>query len=107
MGGSWRLEKPGRILREAATIGHRNMPCRSGDREHDHAFRRGSKRPTTGARTSRCMRTYTPRAVQQAIAAGVKCIDHGQLLDDATAKMMAEKGIWWSLRPFTDDRPST
>jgi len=49
---------------------------------------------------------YTPRAVQQAIAAGVKCIDHGQLLDDATAKMMAEKGIWWSLQPFTDDKPS-
>lgn len=50
---------------------------------------------------------YTPRAVQQAIAAGVKCIDHGQLLDDATATLMAEKGIWWSLQPFTDDRPST
>ena len=49
---------------------------------------------------------YTPRAVQQALAAGVKCIDHGQLLDDATAKLMAEKGIWWSLQPFTDDRPS-
>ena len=49
---------------------------------------------------------YTPRAVRQAIDAGVKCIDHGQLLDDATAKLMAEKGIWWSLQPFTDDRPS-
>jgi imidazolonepropionase-like amidohydrolase len=49
---------------------------------------------------------YTPRAVQQAIAAGVKCIDHGQLLDEATAKLMAEKGVWWSLQPFTDDRPS-
>lgn len=49
---------------------------------------------------------YTPRAVQQAIAAGVKCIDHGQLLDEATARLMAEKGVWWSLQPFTDDRPS-
>ena len=49
---------------------------------------------------------YTPRAVQQAIAAGVKCIDHGNMLDDATAKLMAEKGIWWSLQPFTDDKPS-
>ncbi len=49
---------------------------------------------------------YTPRAVRQAIEAGVKCIDHGQLLDDATAKLMAEKGIWWSLQPFTDDKPS-
>lgn len=49
---------------------------------------------------------YTPRAVQQAIEAGVKCIDHGQLLDDATARLMAEKGVWWSLQPFTDDKPS-
>ena len=49
---------------------------------------------------------YTPRAVRQAIEAGVRCIDHGQLLDDATAKLMAEKGLWWSLQPFTDDQPS-
>jgi len=49
---------------------------------------------------------YTPRAVRQSIEAGVRCIDHGQLLDEATAKLMAEKGIWWSLQPFVDDRPS-
>lgn len=49
---------------------------------------------------------YTPRAVRQAIEAGVKCIDHGHLLDDATAKLMAEKGVWWSMQPFTDDHPS-
>ena len=49
---------------------------------------------------------YTPRAVRQSIAAGVKCIDHGQLLDDATAKLMAEKGIWSSLQPFLDNKPS-
>jgi imidazolonepropionase-like amidohydrolase len=46
---------------------------------------------------------YTVRATRQAIEAGVKCIDHGQLLDDATVKMMADKGIWWSLQPFLDD----
>ena len=49
---------------------------------------------------------YTPRAVRQAIEAGVKCIDHGNLLDEATAKLMAEKGVWWSLQPFLDDGPS-
>ena len=49
---------------------------------------------------------YTPRAVRQAIEAGVRCIDHGQLLDEATAKLIADKGIWWSLQPFVDDRPS-
>jgi imidazolonepropionase-like amidohydrolase len=49
---------------------------------------------------------YTPRAVRQAIEAGVRCIDHGQLLDEATAKLMAEKGVWWSLQPFTEDHAS-
>ena len=46
---------------------------------------------------------YTPKAIQTAIAGGVKCIDHGQLADEASAKLMAEKGIWWSLQPFLDD----
>ncbi|MCW3467010.1 metal-dependent hydrolase family protein [Chitinophaga nivalis] len=46
---------------------------------------------------------YTPKAIQLAIRAGVKCIDHGQLADDATARLMAEKKIWWSLQPFLDD----
>jgi imidazolonepropionase-like amidohydrolase len=46
---------------------------------------------------------YTPRAILIAIASGVKCIDHGQLADEASARLMAEKGIWWSLQPFLDD----
>jgi imidazolonepropionase-like amidohydrolase len=46
---------------------------------------------------------YTPRAVQQAIRAGVRCIEHGQLLDDETAALMARSGVWWSLQPFLDD----
>jgi imidazolonepropionase-like amidohydrolase len=47
---------------------------------------------------------YTPRAIQQAIAAGAKCIEHGQLIDEPTARLMAEKEIWWSLQPFLDDQ---
>lgn len=46
---------------------------------------------------------YTPRAIQKAIRAGVKCIDHGQLMDETTAKIMAENGIWLSMQPFLDD----
>lgn len=46
---------------------------------------------------------YTPRAVRQAIEAGVRVIEHGQLLDEPTVQLMAEKGIWWSLQPFIDD----
>jgi imidazolonepropionase-like amidohydrolase len=46
---------------------------------------------------------YTPRAIQAALRAGVKCIDHGQLADEETARMIAEKGAFWSLQPFLDD----
>ena len=46
---------------------------------------------------------YTPRAIRQAIDAGVKVIDHGQLIDDATARLLAERDIWWSLQPLTYD----
>jgi imidazolonepropionase-like amidohydrolase len=50
---------------------------------------------------------YTPRAIRQAIAAGVKCIEHGHLIDEATARLLAEKGIWWSLQPFLDDEDAS
>lgn len=46
---------------------------------------------------------YTPVSIQRAIAAGVKCIEHGHLMDEATAKRMAEKGVWLSIQPFLDD----
>ena len=46
---------------------------------------------------------YTPAAIRQAIAAGVKCIEHGHLIDEPTAKLLADKGIWWSLQPLTYD----
>jgi imidazolonepropionase-like amidohydrolase len=46
---------------------------------------------------------YTPVAIQRSIAAGVRCIEHGHLMDEATAKLMAEKGIWLSTQPFFDD----
>jgi imidazolonepropionase-like amidohydrolase len=49
---------------------------------------------------------YTPRAVRQAVQAGVRCIDHGQLLDEPTVALLAEKNIWWSLQPFLDIGPS-
>jgi imidazolonepropionase-like amidohydrolase len=46
---------------------------------------------------------YTPKAVRRAIEAGVKCIEHGQLLDDATLELMAEKGVWLSLQMLQED----
>ena len=43
---------------------------------------------------------YTPVAIRRAIDAGVKVIEHAHLIDDATAKYMADKGIWLSTQPF-------
>ncbi|MBV8586475.1 MAG: amidohydrolase family protein [Verrucomicrobia bacterium] len=47
---------------------------------------------------------YTPASIQRAVNAGVKCIEHGQLIDEPTAKLLADKGIWWSLQPFIFDQ---
>lgn len=49
---------------------------------------------------------YTPRAIQTALRSGVRCIDHAQLIDDATARMVADKKAWLSLQPFLDEGES-
>lgn len=46
---------------------------------------------------------YTPRAIRTAVAAGVRCIEHGQLADEGTVALLAEKDVWWCLQPFLDD----
>ncbi len=46
---------------------------------------------------------FTPHAVQQALRAGVRSIEHGFLLDDATAEMIAEHDAWWCLQPMLGD----
>ncbi len=43
---------------------------------------------------------YTPQTIQQAIRAGVTCIEHAHLMDEATAKEMADKNIWLSTQPI-------
>lgn len=48
---------------------------------------------------------YAPHTVRRAIAAGAACIEHAHLMDEETARMMADKGVWLSTQPFlsTDD----
>jgi imidazolonepropionase-like amidohydrolase len=48
---------------------------------------------------------YTDRAVRRAIEAGVKCIEHGQLMSDETLKLMADKGVWLSLQILMASTP--
>jgi imidazolonepropionase-like amidohydrolase len=46
---------------------------------------------------------YTSASIQRAIAAGVKCIEHGHLMDDQSARLIAEKGVWLSTQAFPDE----
>lgn len=49
---------------------------------------------------------YTPRGIQRSLRAGVKSIEHGQLADKESVRMMAGEGAWWSLQPFLQDEDS-
>ena len=46
---------------------------------------------------------YTPHAIQMAIRGGVRCVEHSQLMDEATAEIIADKGVWLSSQPFLDN----
>jgi imidazolonepropionase-like amidohydrolase len=45
---------------------------------------------------------YHPRSVRRAIEAGVKVIEHGNLLDESTLRLMADKGVWLSAQMLAD-----
>ena len=49
-----------------------------------------------------CAHVYTPRGIQRCLKAGVKSIEHGQLADEDTVKMMADSGVVWSIQPFVE-----
>jgi imidazolonepropionase-like amidohydrolase len=49
---------------------------------------------------------YAPATIQRAIAAGVTCIEHGHLMDEATARLISEKGVWLSIQPFLGEDDS-
>src|SRR6056297_289984 len=53
-----------------------------------------------------CSHVYTPEGIQRALRAGVKSIEHGQLADIETVRMMREEGAWWSIPPFLQDEDS-
>lgn len=46
---------------------------------------------------------FTTAAVRRSVAAGVTCIEHGFLMDEETAKLLAEKGVWLSLQPLPEE----
>ena len=42
----------------------------------------------------------TKAAMKMWIEAGAMSMEHGFFMDDETAKLMAEKGVWWSMQPM-------
>jgi len=42
----------------------------------------------------------TRDAIKMWVEAGAKSMEHGFFIDDETAKLMAEKGVWWSMQPM-------
>lgn len=45
---------------------------------------------------------FTDKAIKTSIEAGVKVIEHGFLMHEETAQLIAEKGIWLSLQPLPE-----
>ena len=50
--------------------------------------------------TYACAHVYAAAGIRRCLDAGVISIEHGHLLDDATAAVMAAKGAWLSTQPF-------
>jgi imidazolonepropionase-like amidohydrolase len=58
---------------------------------------------TADRNTYVAVHAYPSAAIRRALAAGVQCIEHGHLMDEAIAKLMADKGVWLSTQPFLDE----
>lgn len=50
-----------------------------------------------------CAHIYTAPGIRRCLEAGVRSIEHGQLADEDTVRMMADKDAWWSIQPFLMD----
>jgi len=48
---------------------------------------------------------YTPRAVRRAIEAGVRVVEHGQMLDASTLALMVEHDVWLSAQTLRASTP--
>jgi imidazolonepropionase-like amidohydrolase len=46
---------------------------------------------------------YPPAAIKRALAAGAQCIEHGHLIDEAAARLIADNGAWLSTQPFLSE----
>jgi imidazolonepropionase-like amidohydrolase len=43
---------------------------------------------------------YTAAGIRRYVEAGARCIEHGQLADEDTVRLLVDRDVWWSLQPF-------
>jgi imidazolonepropionase-like amidohydrolase len=67
---------------------------------------RAAVEAATDRNTYVTVHAYTSPTIRRALSAGAKCIEHGHLMDEATAELIASSGIWLSLQPFLTDEDS-
>ncbi|MFN7176074.1 MAG: amidohydrolase family protein [Thermaurantiacus sp.] len=48
---------------------------------------------------------YTDRSVQRAVEAGVRSVEHGQMLSEETLQLMRDRGVWLSLQVLRATTP--
>lgn len=62
--------------------------------QYTHEEVRAAVIEAENANTYVTVHAYHPRAIQQAVRAGVGCVEHGNLLDEETADLMVAAGTW-------------
>jgi imidazolonepropionase-like amidohydrolase len=61
---------------------------------------RAAVKAATDWGTYACAHAYTAAGVARCVEAGVLSIEHGHAIDDPTAALMADRGVWLSTQPF-------
>ncbi len=70
---------------------------------YDEAELRAAVEAAADRQTYVAVHAYPSAAIQRAVAAGAQCIEHGHLMDDATARMLADNNVWLSTQPFLSE----
>jgi imidazolonepropionase-like amidohydrolase len=50
-----------------------------------------------------CTHCFTSRSIQRSIENGIRCIEHGFLMDEKAAQLIKDTDTWLSLQPLLDD----
>ena len=96
-----RLADQARRRRRRFVAAQRRWTCR---RSASRRTPRGRSRPPRDWNTYVAVARLCRRRPSSARSPqGAQCVEHAHLMDEATAKLMAEKGVWLSIQPFLSE----